>query len=98
MRTCCNSTGERCRDQRSIRASEAKISANRERIAGHEATLDHERRRAADLEQEIARHRQRLVQMNARAGDLKQQLAETAEAVEAAEEHRGRIAKNSGRR
>ena len=35
-----------------------------------------------------------LVQMNARAGDLKQQLAETAEAVEEAEEHRGRIAKS----
>ncbi|MEA1950300.1 MAG: chromosome segregation protein SMC, partial [Planctomycetota bacterium] len=78
----------------SIRASEAKISANRERIAGNETTLAHERRRAADLEQEIARHRQRLVQMNARAGDLKQQLAETAETVEAAQEHRGRIAKS----
>ena len=78
----------------SIRASEAEISANREHIAGNETTLDHERRRAADLEQEIVRHRQRLVQMNARAGDLKQQLAETAEAVDAAEEHRGRIARS----
>ena len=77
----------------SIRLAEAKISANRERIAGNETTLAHERRRASDLEQEISRHRRRLAQMHARAGDLQQQLSETAEAAEAAEKHQARIAK-----
>ncbi len=75
-----------------IRSSEARIAANRERIAGSETTLAHERRRAEDLQQEISQHRRRLAQMNARAGDLKQQLTDTVDAVEAAEEHRRRIA------
>lgn len=75
-----------------IRTAEARIAANRERIAGNETTLAHERRRADDLQQEISQHRRRLAQMSARAGDLKQQLADTVEAVEAAETHRRRIA------
>ncbi|MCX7426359.1 MAG: chromosome segregation protein SMC [Planctomycetia bacterium] len=76
-----------------IRAAEGRIAANRERIAGHEATLDHERRRGRDLEQEVARHRDRLAQMSARAGDLQQQLVETADAVETAESHRREVAR-----
>jgi chromosome segregation protein len=76
-----------------IRTSEARIAANRERIAGNESTLEHERRRSRDLEQEIARYRGRLAQMSARAGNLQQQLHQTTEAVEAAEAHHQQIAR-----
>jgi len=75
-----------------IRAAEARGAENRERIAGREATLEHERRRIRDLEQEIARRRGQLVQMNARAGELHQQLVETRRAVAEAREHRRRVA------
>jgi chromosome segregation protein len=72
-----------------IRASEACIASIRERIAGHESAIEHERARGRDLEQEIARHRRQLLSMSARAGDLRQQWEDTGKAVQAAEaEHR----------
>jgi len=75
-----------------IRQSESQIAANRERIATFESTVDHERLRGRDLEQEIARHRRQLVEMNARVGGLKQQTNDTAQAVQVAEEHHRKIA------
>jgi chromosome segregation protein len=73
-----------------IRQSESQIAVNRERIVGAEATIEHERSRGDDLEQEIARYRRQLVGMNAKAGDLEQQLADTTAALLTAEEnHRG---------
>ena len=74
-----------------IRRSEARIAANRERIAGNESTIEHERNRSRDLEQEIARHRRQLVAMSARAGDLQQQFDQTGEAVRTAEQRHRQI-------
>jgi len=75
-----------------IRKSEARIAANRERIAAFESTIEHERSRTRDFQEEIARHRRQLVTMNARAGDLQRQLHDTAEAVLAAEGRHRQIA------
>ena len=74
-----------------IRRGEALIAANRERIAGQESTIDHERSRTRDLEAETDRHRQQLSAMSARAGDLQDELRQTAEDVQAADEHHGQI-------
>jgi chromosome segregation protein len=72
-----------------IRTAEAQIAANRERIAACESTVDNQRNRARDLEQEIARYRRQWVAQSARAGDLQQQIADTQAGLEAAEtEHR----------
>jgi len=74
-----------------IHQSEVHIAANRERIAADESTIEHERTRHDDLEQEVARHRRQLVALSARAGDLRQQLQETVAAVEAAEEEHRQV-------
>lgn len=72
-----------------VRALEARIAANRERIAANESTLEHERGRSRDLEEEIERHRRRLAAMSVRSGDLQQQLEEIHAALSGAEvEHR----------
>lgn len=74
-----------------IRRCEARIAANRERIASFESTIEHERSRGRDLDEEIARHRRQLVTLGARAGDLRQQLQQTGEAVRAAEQRHRQI-------
>jgi chromosome segregation protein len=76
-----------------IRQSESQIAANRERIAAAESTIEHERSRGVDLEQEIARYRRQLVAMGTRAGDLQQQLQDTTAALQAAEENHREIAR-----
>jgi chromosome segregation protein len=76
-----------------IRQAESQIAANRERIAAAESTIEHERSRGLDLEQEVARHRRQLVVMGTRAGDLQQQLQETTASLETAEENHRDIAK-----
>ena len=82
------------RDQRGRSARpKAQIAANRERIAAAESTIDHERRRGLDLEQEIARYRRQLVTMSARAGDLQQQLQDTTDALQTAEGSHRDVAK-----
>jgi chromosome segregation protein len=75
----------------SIRQAEARIAANREGIAAHESTIEHERARSRDLEQQIARLRRQLVTTKARAGDLERQLQETQQAVETAEQQHREI-------
>ena len=77
-----------------IRDSEARIAANRERIAADESTIEHERARHRDLEQETDRLRRQLAAMNARAGDAGQQFQETITAVEAAETQHRQIAQS----
>ncbi|MHC4401851.1 MAG: chromosome segregation protein SMC [Planctomycetota bacterium] len=77
----------------SIRASEARIAANRERIAAGESTIQHERARGRDLEREVARYRRQLAAMSARAGDLQQQLKEAGTELQSAEEHHRQIAR-----
>ena len=79
-----------------IRESEASAAANRERIAAAESTIDHERARSRDLEQEIAHHRRQLIAMNVRAGGLKQQWEETGEAVRSAEDQQRQMARLLG--
>jgi len=75
-----------------IRTSEARTAQNREWIATQEATIDHERARARELDDEAERHRRQLAAMNVRAGDLQQQLNETRTALEAAEAQRSQVA------
>jgi len=79
-----------------IRESEANAAANRERIAAAESTIDHERARGRDLEQEIAHHRRQLIAMSARAGGLQQQWEETGEAVRIAEDQQRHTARRLG--
>jgi chromosome segregation protein len=74
-----------------IRQSEARIAANRERIAAQESTIEHERTRSRDLEQEITRHRRQLVAISARTEDLQRQLEDTAQAARVAEDQHRRI-------
>jgi chromosome segregation protein len=75
-----------------IRQGEARISANRERIAAQESTIEHERGRGRDLSQELARHRRQVATLSARADDLVQQWNDTGEAVQKAEDQRRKIA------
>ncbi|HEY1786185.1 MAG TPA: chromosome segregation protein SMC, partial [Pirellulales bacterium] len=77
--------------EEAIRSNDARVGQNRERIAGYEATIDHQRRLSADLEQEVARYRRQLTAMSLRAGNLDDQLNEIVRALAAAEdEHRER--------
>ena len=75
-----------------VRRGEAQIAANRERIAAQESSIEHERERGQDLDEEIERHRRQVVSLGARADDLQQQWRETAEAVETAEDLHRKIA------
>ena len=70
----------------SVRESQGRSAANREQIASHEATFEHERKRIEDYQQETTRHQQKLVRMNARVGDLQIQLTQTVSEIETAEE------------
>jgi len=70
-----------------IRGVEARIADTRERIALAESTIEHERRRQGDLEQETARYRRQMAGLTTRADDLRQQLAATEAEVRAADEH-----------
>jgi len=72
-----------------IRGSESRIAADRERIAAGESSMEHERARLKDLEEEISRHRRQIVALNARTGDLEKELGgTTAERTTAEVTHR----------
>lgn len=79
-----------------VRQLGLQATANRERIASAESTIQHERARSRDLEQEMQRHRRQLVEMSARAGGLEQQLRETGVALEAAQDQQRQIARRLG--
>jgi chromosome segregation protein len=67
------------------RTCEARIANNRERIAGHESTIQQQLARCREMEDEQARHRQQLAVMSNRAGDLQQRLHDTTGALTRAE-------------
>ena len=75
-----------------IRAAESRIGANRERIAGHESTIEHQLIRCRDLEEELAQHRKQVAAMSLKAGDLVVQLRSTRREVEEAEEQHRQVA------
>jgi chromosome segregation protein len=75
-----------------IRQAEGRIAANRERIAGEESTIQHERSRGRELEEEIARCRRQLATLGARADDLEEEFHDTTQAVRQAEDQQRRIA------
>lgn len=75
-----------------VRRGEAQIAANRERIAAQESSIQHERDRGKDLDEEIERHRRQIVSLGARADNLQQQWRDTSQAVETAEELHRQIA------
>jgi len=75
-----------------VHRGETQIAANRERIAAQESSIEHERNRGYDLDEEIERQRRQVVSLGARADDLRQQWRNTFEAVETAEELHRRIA------
>ena len=76
-----------------IRGSEGRIAADRERIAAGESSIDHERARLNDLEEEITRRRQQIVAMNARRDDLEKELGGTADQRAAVEELHRNVAR-----
>jgi chromosome segregation protein len=74
-----------------LRQNEGRIAQNRESIAANESTIEHQRTRSNDLEEEIARLRRHLTAMSSRAGDLDQHAAETTAALDAAREEHARL-------
>ncbi len=76
-----------------IRGSESRIAADRERIAAGESSIEHERARLNDLEEEIARRRRQIATMNARSDDLEKELGGTADQRAAAEELHRQVAR-----
>src|SRR4029079_477826 len=71
--------------EEAVRGSESRIARNRELIAAAETTIDQERRRGRDLEEELARHRRQINSMTIRAGDLEHHLHETSEDLQQVE-------------
>ena len=69
-----------------LRACEALAARNREQIAQRESTVEQQRSRAHELEEEASVQRVNLAAMSNRAGDLKQRLHDTRTEVAAAEE------------
>ena len=69
----------------SIRGAEKQAAENREAIATREATVEHERTRSGELEEEIARHQQQLEGMTNRSRGLHSKLEDTTRDVELAE-------------
>jgi chromosome segregation protein len=76
-----------------MRNCEAQIAQNRERIAAHESSIEHERRRSRDLEEEVARSRRQLTSMSTRAIDLQQQIDRTTASVNEAEQQHLQVAR-----
>ncbi|MBI3839309.1 MAG: chromosome segregation protein SMC [Planctomycetia bacterium] len=76
-----------------MRSSEGRIAQNRERIAGRESAIEHQRHRCRDLEEEVARYRRQLTSMSVRAGDLQQQLQLTTDALVSAEQQHREVAR-----
>jgi chromosome segregation protein len=76
-----------------MRSSEGRIAQNRERIAGRESAIEHQRRRCRDLDEEVARYRRQLTSMSVRAGDLQQQLQLTTEGLQSAEQQHREVAR-----
>ena len=68
------------------RQSEALVAANRESIAAGQSTIEHQRTRCLELEDEIARCRRQLAAMSHRTGNLDDQLRQTNSEVDDADQ------------
>jgi chromosome segregation protein len=75
------------------RASDNRIARNRERIAAHESSIEHERRHCRELEEQIARFRRQLAAIGIRADDVEHQLAAIAKGLVAAEQEHREVAR-----
>ncbi len=79
-----------------LRTSHVRIAENRERIAACESTIEHQRRRQQDLEEEIGRYRRQLTAMSARADDLDGQLKVTEDSLESIDTQQRELAGRLG--
>ena len=70
---------------RLIRTSDSRIAANRERLAALESTIEHERLRVAELEEQSARHRRQAASLGVRTSDVEEQMQATRDAAAAAQ-------------
>jgi chromosome segregation protein len=68
-----------------LRNSENQLSFARQHLAGEQATIDHERSRSAELEQEAILHGRNLLAMSDKAGDVRSRLVATQAEVTTAE-------------
>ena len=76
---------------RDIRQTEGLVAANRERIAAGQSTVEHQRARCLELEEEITRCRRQLAAMSHRTGNLDEQLRQTNSDVADADEEYARL-------
>ncbi len=76
---------ELSQDEETLHACESRRGENRQRIAALESSIEHQRSRTNDLEEEAARQRRQMAAMSVRAGDLEQQVRQTTQAVAEAE-------------
>src|SRR5436190_11368404 len=67
-----------------LRNCENQLAFTRQHIASEQATIDHERSRSAELEEEAALHGRNLLAMSDKAGDVRSRLRATEAEVAAA--------------
>jgi chromosome segregation protein len=79
-----------------LRHCENQIAAVGQRIASEQGTIDHERSRAAELDEEAELHRQNLLAMSEKAGDVRSRQKATEKELALAEEARQRAAEELG--
>ena len=77
----------------SLRQADAQLGEYRQQIAGHEATIEHERIRLRDLEQERDDHRHRYLGLSARAGDAESACQTAISRLESAKAERAAVEK-----
>ena len=75
-----------------IREGDRALASNREQIAGCESTIEHQRARLLDLEQEIAKRREHVTALTSKTKDLGSQLVATTEEVTHARQTHDEIA------
>lgn len=81
-----------------VRECEGAIADIRRQVAQEQATIDHERSRALELEEEANLHRRNLLAMSDKAGDLRLRLKTTQADVADAEHHQQVAAEELTRR
>src|SRR5262249_20460258 len=73
-----------------LRNCESQLASVRQNIAGQQATIDHERSRSAELDEEATLHGRNLLAMSDKAGDVRSRLKATEEELAAAGEEKRR--------
>jgi chromosome segregation protein len=74
-----------------LRACEARLARNRERVSASSSAMIREHHQLDELDQEVSRHRRQLAAMSTRAGDLESELARIAGGLEVAESHHAQL-------